>query len=209
MEKPGLLPRRSWKKVNKYRIIAICGKSASGKDTLLRQMVQQHPEMREIVSCTTRPPREGEIDGKNYFFLTHDEFAHKAQANEMLEISHFRDWYYGTSLDGVSPTTVNIGVFNPTGIFNLMNDERVDLFVVLVQASDKLRLIRSLNRERNPDVKEIIRRYGTDEADFEWFSQFYEPEYILDTEGLAWYDLEQAGNEIAILARRHWAKETN
>ena len=172
-------------------------------------MIKQHPEMHEIVSCTTRPPREGEVDGKNYFFLTEDEFGAKARTGEMLEMSQFRNWYYGTSLDSVSQSIINIGVFNPTGIFNLMNNEQVDLYVVLVQASDKVRLIRSLNREKNPDVKEIIRRYGTDETDFEWLSQFYEPEYILDTEGLSWYDFELAASEIAILARCHWAKETN
>ena len=192
--------------MNKYRIIAICGKSASGKDTLLHQMIKQHPEMHEIVSCTTRPPREGEVNGKNYFFLSQSDFVHKDTMGEMLEVSEFRDWLYGTSIDSVSATTTNIGVFNPTGIFNLMNDERVELFVVLVQASDKLRLIRALNREKYPDVEEIIRRYVTDNNDFEWFSEFYEPDYILDTEGISWLDMELAGNEIAILAHRYWAK---
>ena len=192
--------------MNKYRIIAICGKSASGKDTLLHQMIKQNPEMHEIVSCTTRPPREGEINGKNYFFLSQSDFVHKDTMGEMLEVSEFRDWLYGTSIDSVSSTTTNIGVFNPTGIFNLMNDERVELFVVLVQASDKLRLIRALNREKYPDIEEIIRRYVTDNNDFEWFSEFYEPDYVLDTEGISWLDMELAGNEIAILAHRHWAK---
>ena len=192
--------------MSKYRIIAICGKSASGKDTLLQQMIKQHPEMHEIVSCTTRPPREGEVNGKNYFFLSQSDFVHKDTMGEMLEVSEFRDWLYGTSIDSVSSTTTNIGVFNPTGIFNLMNDERVELFVVLVQASDKLRLIRALNREKYPDIEEIIRRYVTDNNDFEWFSEFYEPDYVLDTEGISWLDMELAGNEIAILAHRHWAK---
>ena len=195
--------------MNKYRIIAICGKSASGKDTLLQRMIKQHPEMHEIVSCTTRPPREGEVDGKNYFFLSQSDFVHKDTIGEMLEVSEFRDWLYGTSLDGVTTAAINIGVFNPTGIFNLMNDERVELFVVLVQASDKIRLIRSLNREKHPDIEEIIRRYITDNEDFEWFSEFYEPDYILDTEGASWLDMEFAGKEIAALACRHWAEETN
>ena len=195
--------------MSKYRIIAICGKSASGKDTLLQTMIKQHPEMHEIVSCTTRPPREGEVDGKNYFFLTLEEFAHKDAMGEMLEVAKFRDWYYGTSIDGISPSTVNVGVFNPAGIYSLMNDDRVELFVVLVQASGKVRLIRALNRERNPDVEEIIRRYVADESDFEWFSEFYEPEYILDTEGLSWYDMDYAGREIAIQARCHWAEKAN
>ena len=85
--------------MNKYRLIALCGKSASGKNTLLRKIIKQNPESHEIISCTTRPSREGEIDGKDYFFLSLEEFANKDINGEMLEVSKFRDWYYGTPID--------------------------------------------------------------------------------------------------------------
>ena len=58
--------------MNKYKIIAICGKSASGKDTLLR-MIMNNTALHEIVSCTTRPPREGEVNGKNYHHIIDPE----------------------------------------------------------------------------------------------------------------------------------------
>ena len=115
--------------MNKYKVIAICGKSASGKDTLLQAMKHNNTDLHEIVSCTTRPPRDYEIDGINYFFLTLEEFAHKDCMGEMLGVSKFREWFYGTSLDGVKETAINIGVFNPTGIYSLMQLDFVDLFV--------------------------------------------------------------------------------
>ena len=195
--------------MNKYKIIAICGKSASGKDTLLHRIIEHNPNLHEIVSCTTRPPREGEIDGKNYFFLTLEEFAHKDCMGDMLEVTHFRDWYYGTSLDGLSSEAINVGVFNPAGIYNLMKNDMVDLFVIQVQASDKTRLMRSLKREINPDVDEIVRRYLTDKEDFELFSQAYEPDYIFDSDGASFSELNDVAREVVLLAKRHWAEEAN
>jgi guanylate kinase len=195
--------------MNKYKVIAICGKSASGKDTLLQAMKRNNTDLHEIVSCTTRPPRDYEVDGINYFFLTLEEFAHKDCMGEMLEVSKFREWFYGTSLDGVKETAINIGVFNPTGIYSLMQLDFVDLFVVQVQASDKVRLMRSLCREVNPDVDEIVRRYWADKEDFETFSRFYEPDYIFDSEASGASDLEFVSQDIVAVAKHHWAKEAN
>lgn len=195
--------------MNKYKIIAICGKSASGKDTLLHKVVKHNRDVHEIISCTTRPPREGEIHGVNYFFLTEDEFYWKKDSGEMLETTSFRDWNYGTSIDGLAIDKINVGVFNPAGIYNLMNDERVDLYVVQVIASDKKRLLRSLNREEFPDVDEIIRRYTTDKEDFEKFSQIYEPDYTVNNEYCGEYDFEYISSSIVLNAERAWAKQAN
>lgn len=195
--------------MNKYKIIAICGKSAAGKDTFLRYVIKNNPEVHEIISCTTRPPREGEVEGKNYFFLTNAQFADKYLKNEMLEVSEFRGWGYGTSLDGINPSLINVGVFNPAGIHSLMKNPKVDLYVVMVEASDKVRLSRSLDRETNPDVDEIVRRYMTDKKDFEDFSQLYEPDYIFDNNRMSWLDIDLASRNIVLLARCHWAEKTN
>lgn len=195
----------------KYKIIAICGKSAAGKDTLLHKMVECRSDIHEIVSCTTRPPREGEQHGINYFFCSPDEFKAKYYNNELLEVSEFRGWGYGTSLDGLDASKINVGVFNPTGIFNLMNDERVDLFVIQVIATDKIRLLRSLRREENPDVDEIVRRYLTDKEDFENFAKFYEPDYIVENngEGIAIDRAITVTDHIIDAAMRAWANQTN
>ena len=193
--------------MSKYKIIAICGKSASGKDSLLREVVRKDSNFHEIVSCTTRPPRELEVDGVNYFFMSEEEFLNKKNNNEMLETSSFRDWFYGTSLEGVSEEKINVGVFNPTGINSLLSDSRVDIYLVLVEASDKVRLIRSLHREANPDVGEIIRRYQTDNEDFANFHCGWD--YRFDSTGASWSDLDHAALEIAFYAQRHWAGEAN
>lgn len=152
--------------MDRYKILALIGEAGSGKDTLMQSILAKDSSLHEIVSCTTRPPREGEINGKNYYFLTDEEFALKVLNFEMFEATSFRDWFYGTSVDSLDKNKVNIGVFNPDGIYALLESPNVDLIVIRVCANDKIRLMRQLNRENNPDINEIIRRYTTDKEDF-------------------------------------------
>ncbi len=154
--------------MNKVKVIALFGKAGSGKDTILRALVNKFPDRyNEIVSCTTRPPREGEQEGVNYYFLTVDQFTEKVLNGDMLEATEFNNWHYGTALSSLSTDKINVGVFNPEGIRCLMEDNFVDLTAYYVQVEDKERLIRQLIREVDPDVKEIIRRFSADEKDFE------------------------------------------
>lgn len=151
----------------KYKLIALIGKAGSGKDTIMKEILKQFaPYFHEIVSCTTRAPRDYEIEGVNYHFLTLEDFTKKVINGEMLESTEFNGWFYGTSLDTLSENDINIGVFNPAGIRSIIKNPNIDMRVFYIITNDKTRLLRQLNREDQPDVKEIIRRYGTDEQDF-------------------------------------------
>lgn len=152
--------------MKKFKIIALIGKAGSGKDTLLQRLLKDNEAFNEIISCTTRPPREGEKDGFAYKFLTDEEFAARVIAGEMIEAAIFRDWAYGTPYDSLDIDKVNIGVFNPSGIETIKWNKNIDLQVFYVVCSDKERLIRQLNRESEPDIDELFRRYQTDREDF-------------------------------------------
>lgn len=159
--------------MNKYKVIALIGEAGSGKDALLQSVLNASPKtFHEIISCTTRPPREGEIDGKNYYFLTDGLFAELVSAGKMLEYSEFNNWHYGTMIDALSTEQPNIGVFNPDGIYSMLAYPEIDLTVVRICTSDKERLLRQLNREEHPNVDEIIRRYSTDKKDFQKFLEY-------------------------------------
>jgi guanylate kinase len=125
--------------MSKKKLIAICGKSAAGKDTMLKYMLDQAGDKaNEIVSYTTRPPREGEIDGKNYHFVSDYVFTIKEMKHEMLEVASYREWRYGTAIDSLVDDKINIGVFNRKGIESLkLHDDEIDLFIVYMVASDK------------------------------------------------------------------------
>ena len=150
-----------------FKIIALIGEAGTGKDTLMQRILAKYPlAFNEIISCTTRPMREGEAEGVNYFYLTPEEFAGKVLNGEMLEATSFNDWFYGTSYDSLRSDCTNIGVFNPDGIRAMSGMPDIDVTVFKITCTDKIRLLRQLNREENPDVDEIVRRYKTDKEDF-------------------------------------------
>lgn len=157
------------------RVIAIIGKAGSGKDSIATLLQKTEPnKFHNIISHTTRPKREGEENGVNYFFLTKEEFLDQAQRGEMIETTEFNDWYYGTSIKSLSKDKVNIGVFNPEGVRSLKSQPDIEVWVCYIYARAKTRLLRQLKREDDPDVKEIIRRFSADEADF--FELGFQPE---------------------------------
>lgn len=157
-----------------YNILALIGEAGSGKDTILRHLIDDTKHyykgklpLHEIVSYTSRPPREKEVDGVNYHFITAEKFTEMILQNQMFEATVFNEWCYGTGIESVKENAINVGVFNPEGAETLLHDKRVNLVIVYINANDKIRLIRQLNREVNPDIDEIIRRYKADKIDFE------------------------------------------
>ncbi|MBQ9089242.1 MAG: guanylate kinase [Lentisphaeria bacterium] len=77
-------------------LIVISGPSGVGKSTLVKQVRAQLPSLEFSVSCTTRAPRAGEVDGRDYFFLAEDEFEAKVQQGEFIEYAGVFAHRYGT-----------------------------------------------------------------------------------------------------------------
>ena len=66
-------------------VIVISGPSGVGKDSVLNRMRERGLPFHFVITATTRPIREGEVNGKDYFFISTDEFAHMIESNELLE----------------------------------------------------------------------------------------------------------------------------
>lgn len=156
--------------MNKYKIIALFGPAGSGKDYIQKHIMKTiwgKTHFNEIISCTTRSPREGEKDGVDYYFIPNSaEFFNGYNMARWVEFTSFRNWWYGTSIDHLSTKKINIGVFNIKGICSLLEDEQIDCFPIYIKTNPKIRLLRQLQRETEPDCDEIIRRYLTDQKDF-------------------------------------------
>lgn len=151
----------------KYQVIALIGKSGAGKDTIARITANRNPDMfHYVVSCTTRPKRDYEEDGRDYNFISIEDFARKAMKGQLLEVAEFRNWFYGTALDNLDIEKINLCVVNPQGAAAMIEDDRLNTTVIWVKAPDAERLQRALKRESNPDCKEICRRFLADEEDF-------------------------------------------
>lgn len=152
--------------MEKIKIIALFGKSSAGKDTIQKWIVSKYPDIKSIVSCTTRPKRDYEQDGVDYHYLTTEQFTQKVLNGDMLEATEFRGWFYGTAIEDLHKDFLNIGSFNPAGIDAILKDPRLDVLPIYISVHDKIRLHRSLDREKDPDCKEICRRFFADEEDF-------------------------------------------
>ena len=82
--------------MNLGNIIILSGPSGVGKSTLIKAIRQELPDLRFSVSCTTRPPRVGEVNDVDYHFLTKEEFIRRRENNEFVETAEVFANYYGT-----------------------------------------------------------------------------------------------------------------
>lgn len=80
----------------KKKLFVISGSSGVGKGTVLKGFLAKNPNFMLSISCTTRAPRKGEVDGINYFFLTKEEFQNCIDNNKFLEWAEFAGNRYGT-----------------------------------------------------------------------------------------------------------------
>jgi len=78
------------------RLTVLTGPSGVGKGTLVKALLKRHPELWLSVSATTRAPREGELDGVHYFFLSAEDFAQQVKRDGFLEWATFAGNCYGT-----------------------------------------------------------------------------------------------------------------
>ena len=77
-------------------LILVSAPSGAGKTTICHRLLEDFPEMRYSISCTTRKAREGEVDGENYHFMGEAEFEQKIEQGAFLEYARVFDNYYGT-----------------------------------------------------------------------------------------------------------------
>lgn len=103
-------------------VLILLGKSGCGKDTILRELVKQYG-FQKIVSDTTRPVREGEIDGVDYTFIDNDEFVRRIKDNEYVEYRTYDTfvdgqpaaWYYGCPVADYASNANHVVIFDVDG----------------------------------------------------------------------------------------------
>lgn len=179
----------------KYDIIALTGKSGSGKDTILREFIKNHfNNIHPITQATTRPRRSPSEPG--YLFYDDKEWIALEKQEAFLESTTFNNWHYGTLISSLTSKIGkwNIGIFSPAAIEQLRTNLKVNkLKVFEICADDKIRMKRSLNREDSPDVSEICRRMLADEKDFKALSPLLDIR-LLDNNNLG--DIDKCVNTI-------------
>lgn len=147
--------------------VILVGKAAAGKDHMRK--ILSGRGFQYGISYTTRPPREGEIDGKDYFFLTDDMFKRKINQGYWYEWIEFNGWYYGTSQRQFT-TSCNLFIMTPKGISHIDPVDRKECTIVYLNVSEETRRKRLVAREMPGDS--IDRRMEADDLDFADFTDF-------------------------------------
>lgn len=81
---------------NRGLLVVYSGFSGVGKGTVMKEMLKREETFRLSVSATTREPRPGEVDGREYYFITKEKFLKMIEKDEFLEYAQYADNYYGT-----------------------------------------------------------------------------------------------------------------
>lgn len=116
----------------KHVLMAVSGPSGVGKGTIVKTIINRRDDVVESVSCTTREPREDEVNGKHYFFISREEFMRRIEENDFLEYDEHFGNYYGTPKSFVEETLKTKSVILEIDVVGALNAKKVFPECVLV-----------------------------------------------------------------------------
>jgi len=146
-------------------MILLVGRSGAGKDTIKKELIRLG--CGSVVTYTTRPARDKEINGVSYHFISEEEFLNKKNEGFFVETTSYHvatgeTWYYGTSKEDLNGDKVLI--VNPYGLKSIKMMCSSDIISFLIDVDNKTLMKRLDKRGDNPE--EVTRRMAADENDF-------------------------------------------
>ena len=146
------------------QLIVISGPSGCGKDTVVKEVLKTNPNAWLSVSCTSRKPRPGEVNGKDYFFLSRDEFEKKIADGDLLEYAEYAENYYGTPKD-IIVEKINQGidvilVIEIQGALKIKEILKETIFVFILPPTIK-ELRRRLEGRKTETKEVMMKRFKT------------------------------------------------
>ena len=174
----------------KHVLMAISGPSGVGKGSIVKTIISRREDIVESVSCTTRPPREGEVDGKAYFFLSHEEFQKRIQENDFLEYDEHFGNYYGTPKSFVLETLKTKSVIMEIDVVGSLQAKKIypDCVLVMIVPPSMEELKRRLISRGTEDMEKIENRLSRIEYELSYKDQY---DYVIVND-----DLETAIKEV-------------
>jgi guanylate kinase len=179
------------------KVFVITGPSGVGKGTLIEQLLERIPELELSISATTREPRPGEVDGRDYHFLSPEEFRRRLEAGDFLEHASYSGNYYGTLRSEVEQrvqqchsVVLEIEVQGARQVRDALGDEAVLIFI----APPDEAVLRERLETRGTDSPEAIeQRLRTAEVELAARSEF--PLEVVND------DLQKAASQLEGLVR--------
>ena len=176
---------------DKRKLTIILGKTCSGKDSVVNELIKRG--YKKIVTNTTRPMRNGEIQGKTYNFMKREDFIDAVSEGKFAEYTSYNvasgeTWYYGTTKDSLK--VGKIIILNPAGFKDVKERINISYRSIYLYASDDVIRERLIQRGDNPEEAE--RRLQADKKDFEPIGPLVD--YIIMNNGQK--TIEQLANNI-------------
>ncbi len=162
--------------------------SGSGKTTIAKKIMEKFQFIKFSVSATTRPKRDGEIDGKDYFFLTKEEFEKKIQNGELLEWEEIYGNYYGTLKSVVESALKNgeillfdVDVNGAISIKKKFPDDSVLIFIKPPNIETLKERLRRRKTETEEQIKKRLERVPMELGKAEFFDYIFTNDKLEDT----------------------------
>ena len=167
-------------------LMVVSGPSGVGKGTLVKRLVKERADVTECITCTTRAPRAGEVHGREYFFLTKEEFLKRIDENGFLEYDEHFGNYYGTPKAFVEETLKVKSVVLEIDVVGALNAKKLypDSVLVMIVPPSKEALAERLRGRGTETEEQIAGRL--ERLDYE-LSQSDKYDYVLIND-----DLEEA-----------------
>jgi guanylate kinase len=157
-------------------MIVLVGESASGKSSIEKFLVEKCG-YNKIITYTTRPPRQNEVDGIDYHFISIDKFNELKDQGFFAETACYRDWLYGSAKEDY--TDNKIAVLTPHGLRQISKLDNIDITSFYINVPRRDRLIKILQRGDN--IEEAYRRNLSDVGQFDGLED--EVDYVINNDG--------------------------
>ncbi len=151
--------------MKQYKRIILVGKAGSGKD-YLRSLLEECG-FKFCVAHTSRPIRNGEVNGKDYHFVSLEDAKKMAESDLFYEWNIFNEWIYGTSKEEFYKS--QLFIMTPSGIKKLKPEDREESIIAYIDIDETNRRERLLRRR---DADSVNRRIASDEIDFSDFDDY-------------------------------------
>ena len=147
------------------KLIVLSSPSGGGKSTLAKHLMKLYPGIEFSVSATTRGIRDGEVDGKDYFFLTKEEFENRIKENDLVEFEQIFGNYYGTlkseiqrSVSRGQTMLFDVDVKGAVSLKNAFPDDTLMLFIYPPNMAELEKRLRNRRTETEEQIQDRLSR---------------------------------------------------
>lgn len=173
-------------------LLVLTGPSGVGKTTLAKMFLSKYSFFKKAITFTTRPPRKGEVNGADYYFISKDEFDNMLRNKEFFEYALVYDNYYGVSIKELerikNANSIAILVLDVQGARKIKECFSESLVIFLTPPSIEVLKERILGRENKEDI-DLLKRIARAEKEISLSDEF---DYVVKNEklGIAFEEIE-------------------